>query len=115
LLRFGIEGGAHGGDEAIPAVLFFAKAFSAGGGEFVILGAAVVIGGAPTGFQETLADEAEERGVEGALLDEQRAAGDLLDAEENAVPVEGTERDSLENQKIESAGKEIGLRGHRDS
>jgi hypothetical protein len=115
LLRFGIEGGAHGGDKAIPAGLFFAEALSAGGCEFVILCAAVVIGGAPAGFEQALADEAEEGGIKGALFNEERAARDLLDAKENAVAVEGAERDGLEDQQVESAGKEIGLRRHRAS
>jgi hypothetical protein len=112
LLRFGIEGGAHGSDEAIPASLFFAKAFAAGGSELVILCAAIVIGRAPAGFEKALADKAEKRGVEGALFDEKRAARDLFDAEENAVAVEGAERDGFENQQVESAGEKIGLRGH---
>jgi hypothetical protein len=110
LLRFGIEGDAHGGDEAVPAGLFFAEAFPARGGEFVILRAAVVVGSAPACFEKALANEAEEGGVEGALFDEESATGNLLDAEEDAVAVERAEGDGFENEQIEGAGKEIGLR-----
>jgi hypothetical protein len=92
--------------------LFLAEAFAACGGEFVVFGAAVVVGGAPACFQKTLAEEAEEGRVEGALFDEERASGDLFDAEEDAVTVEGAEGDGFEDEEIESAGEEIGLRGH---
>ena len=110
MLRFGIEGGAHGGDEAVPAGLFFAEAFPSRGGELVIFGAAVVVGGAPACFEKVLANEAEEGGVEGALFDQESAARDLFDAEEDAVAMEGAERNGFENEQIEGAGKEIGLR-----
>jgi hypothetical protein len=112
LLRFGIKSGAHGGDKTVPAGLFFAEAFAAGGGEFVVFGATVVVGGAPTGFQKALTDEAKERGVEGSLFDKKRAARDLLDAEENAVAVEGAEGDGFKNEQVESTGEKVGLRGH---
>jgi hypothetical protein len=115
LLRFGIEGGAHGGDEPIPSSLFFAEAFAAGGGKFVVFGSTVVIGSAPAGFQEALANKTEEGGVEGALFDEEGAAGDLLDAEENAVAVKGAEGDGFENEQVQSAGEKVGLRRHRAS
>ncbi len=111
-LGFRVESSAHGRDQAVPAVLFFAESFAAGGGEIVIFGAAVVVGGAPACLEQALADQAKKSGVEGALFDEERAAGDLFDAEKDAVAMEGAEGDSFQNQQIKSAGKEIGLAGH---
>jgi hypothetical protein len=37
-------------------------------------------------------------GVQGALLDVQRVAGDLLDAQQHAVTMLGTERNGLQDQ-----------------
>jgi hypothetical protein len=50
-----------------------------------------------------------ERRIKGALLDLQRAPGELLDAEENAVAVERAEGDSFKDEEIETAGKKFSL------
>jgi hypothetical protein len=55
-----------------------------------------------------LAEQAEEGGVEGALFDEQGAAGNLTDVQEDAVAVERTQRDSFQDQLVERAGDELG-------
>ena len=47
--------------------------------------------------------ESRQRRVECALLDEQRAAGDLFDAEQDAVAVLGRQGDGLQDQQIECA------------
>jgi hypothetical protein len=57
--------------------------------------------------------EAVERGVERALLDQQRAARDLLDAQQHAVAVQGAERDGLEDEHVERAGQQVSAGGHR--
>jgi hypothetical protein len=59
-----------------------------------------------------LPDQTEQRGIEGALLDEQRLPGDLSDAQQNAVTVKRAKGNSFENEKIESAGKKLGSVGH---
>jgi hypothetical protein len=97
-LGFRVESSAHGRDQAVPAVLFFAQSFAAGGGEFVIFGAAVVVGGAPACLEQALPDQAKKGRVEGALFDEERAAGDLFDAKKDAVAMEGAEGDGFQNQ-----------------
>ena len=56
--------------------------------------------------------EAGQRGIEGALLDDERSAGDLLDAQQHAVTVLRPERDRLENQQVERAGQELSLWGN---
>lgn len=92
-------------------MLLFAEAFAASGGELVILSAAVAVRCAPACFEQALADKAEQGGIERALFDQQRTAGNLLDAEENAITMEGAERHGLEDQEIESSGEQFGLRG----
>jgi len=99
------ERGGDGACEAVPAQGFFAQALAAGGGERVELGAAIVLGGAPVCFQQPLADEAKESGVERALFDEQCVAGDLADAQEDAVSVKRTERDGAQDEQVEVPGR----------
>ena len=53
--------------------------------------------------------EAVQRGIERALLDGERAAGDVLDAQQHAVAMLGTERQGLEDQQIERAGQQLSL------
>ena len=54
--------------------------------------------------------EAVERGVQRALLNLQRIAGDLLDAQEDAVAMLGPQRDGFENQEVQRALQEFGRR-----
>jgi hypothetical protein len=53
--------------------------------------------------------QAEERGIERALLDGELIAGDLLDAQENAVAVERAERDRLQDEHVEGPLHEVEL------
>jgi hypothetical protein len=56
--------------------------------------------------------ESVEGRIERALLDGQRAPGDLLDAEEHSVAMELPERDRLEDEEVERSGEEAGLVVH---
>jgi glycine cleavage system aminomethyltransferase T len=47
----------------------------------------------------------QQRRKERALLDLERAASDLLDAEEDTVTVKRVERDSFENENVQRAGE----------
>jgi len=47
--------------------------------------------------------EAIEGGVQGPLLDVQRVPGDLLDAQQHAVTMLGTERNGLQDQQVKRA------------
>ena len=76
------------------------------GGEAVVLRFAIVLGGAPVAVDQSLMLEAIQRGIERALLNEQCAAGDLLDAKEHAVAVQLAERDRLQNEEVEGAGED---------
>src|SRR5215469_9286793 len=107
--------GGHGTNQAGPTIGFFAQSLAAGGGELVELGPAVVFRGAPTGFEQPLTHQAEQRRIKCALFDEQRATGNLLDAQQNPVTVKRSERNSLENKEIESAGQNLRLVGHVSS
>ena len=82
---------------------------SAGGGEAIELGLALVVGLAPLASEEALVLEAEERGIERTLLDGELVAGDLLDAEQDAVTVERAEGDCLQDEHVECALHEIEL------
>ena len=56
--------------------------------------------------------EPEERRIQRALLDEQRAAGDLLDPQQHGVAVERPERDGLEDEQVQGSGQQSGARRH---
>jgi hypothetical protein len=79
----------------------------AGDGEAIILGLALVVRFAPFAGDQALMLQAVERGIERALLDLEAVAGDLLDAQEDAVPVKLRERQSFEDEEIEGALQEV--------
>ena len=106
------EGGSDGCCKAVPTVGFFSQALAARGGQFIELGAAIVFRCAPARLQQALANQAKQAGIERALLDEQRIAGDLPDAQKDAVAVQRAERDRPQNQQIERSGKKLSLVGH---
>jgi hypothetical protein len=70
---------------------FFPQPLAASGGEFVELGAAIVLRCAPTRLEQSLTDEAKQAGIERALFDQQRVVGDLSDAHKDAVPMQRAE------------------------
>src|SRR5271163_2116019 len=104
-LRLWGKSRGNGGGETIPPFGFLAQTLPASGGEFVELGAAIILGGAPTRLQQPLAYQAKQTRIERALLDQQGVAGDLPNAQQNAISVQGAERDRPQNQKIEGPGK----------
>jgi hypothetical protein len=114
-LRLGAESGGDCSDEAIPAVGFLAQTLAARSSEGIELGPAVVVGGAPTCFEKSLAYQAIQGGIERALFDKQGAARNLLDAQKNTIAMERAERDGLQNEEIESAGKKLSLASHVSS
>jgi len=92
-------------------LLFGLERRAAAGREAVELGFAVVGGCAPAGGKQALTFEAVESWIECALFDREGAAGDLLDAEEDAVAVHFTEGDGFEDEEVEGALEEFGGRG----
>jgi hypothetical protein len=85
----------HRGRQTVPAVGFLAEALPSRRGEAVVLRAPVVLGRAPLGVEQALVLETVERGVERALLDEERALGDLLDPRQDGVAVQGPSETDL--------------------
>jgi hypothetical protein len=51
-------------------------------------------------------------GVERSLLDLQGAARDLLDSQQDAVPMHVSERYRLEDEEVEGPWQKVGLVGH---
>src|SRR5262245_13056243 len=89
----------HRDHEPIPALRLLLQPATAGCGEAVVLGSAVVVRSAPFGLEQTLVLEPIQRGVERALLDRQRLVRDLLNAQQHAVAVQLAERNRLEDEK----------------
>src|SRR5882762_2145606 len=62
LLRFGAQCSADRDSQAVPACSLFPKSFSPGSGQPVKLGATIVLGSAPFGFEQPLMFKPIERG-----------------------------------------------------
>src|SRR5687768_14773607 len=78
----------HGLRETLPARRLRAKSLPPQGGQPIVLRLAVVVRRPPLARDEPLVLEPVQGGIERPLLDRQRAARDLLDAQEHPVPVE---------------------------
>ena len=99
----------HGGD-APPVLGFGVKLFAAGFGDGVEAGFAIVFGSAPLGGDPSLVEEANERGVDRALIDLERFFADLLDAAGDAVAVERAHGgESFEDHEVERALENFGF------
>ncbi len=78
----------------------------------VVLGLAVVLGGLPGPFDPALLLQADERGIERALIQPDGLLGDLLDPGGDAVGVlraHGGERS--QHDELEGAGEQVGAPG----
>jgi hypothetical protein len=97
----------NGGRKAAPLGGFSFELDAASGGEGIELGLAASLGFGPFGFDPGFAFEAIEGGVEGALLDLEYFARDLLDAFGDGPAMFGFEGDGFEDKEIERALDEI--------
>src|SRR5438309_1747512 len=73
---------------------------------------ALVLGFAPLALDEPLVLEAIQRGIQRALLNFEALAGALLDAQQDTVAMQRSERDRLENQHVERTLEQSGGLGH---
>ena len=110
------EHAIHHAGEALPVAGVGGKLASAGFGDGVELGLAVVAGGAPRGTDPAALFEANQGGVDGALIEQDLVAADLLNAPCDAVAVQRTHGgEGLQDHQVESSLQEIefGRRFHR--
>src|SRR5512146_2318591 len=112
LLGAGAQHGGNGRYQPIPALGFVAQAFYAFAREPVILGAALILGDAPLGGEQIPFFQAVEGGIERALLHQQSAGRNLLDAQKHPIAVQRAERDSFQDEQVESSGKQFGFGSH---
>src|SRR5690349_14892708 len=98
--------------QAVPSLRFLTQAFAAHGRKFIELRPAVILGCTPACFQDSLAHETEQRGIECSLFDEQGLPGDLPDSQQDSVTMKRPERDRFQNEKIESSRQKLSLTGH---
>ena len=78
-----------------------------GSGERVKAGAAIVLRLTPFAFDPAPALKTIDGGVEGTLQNFEALAGDLLDAQQDAVAMQRTERDRLEDEHLKCALREF--------
>src|SRR4029453_18137714 len=94
----GWRGGAPRGEgfgrppHPLPVAGFFGELFSAGGGERIELGLAILLRRTPLAGDPPFLLHAEERGVQRALVEVQEISADLFNPSRNPIPVEGTKR-----------------------
>ncbi len=92
---------------AVPLFGFREEFAFASRREPVILRLALVFRLAPFARDPTLVFEAIQRRVERALLNLQTIFGNLLDAQQNAIAVQRTERNGLENEHVQRALQKV--------
>ena len=109
-MGFDFEEAGDDGGGLLPVLSFGLEGFAAGLGEAVEASAAIVVGGAPFGFDGAFLFEFEEDWIERALIDGEEIAADLLDAAGEAVAVEGAEDvESFEDHEGEGALEDVGF------
>ncbi len=102
-------------DEALPIGGVVRRAAYGRPGDGVELGFAVVVGGAPLGGDPAALLEADERGIDGALVEQDLVSADLFDAAGDAVAVQSAHGvEGLQDHEVEGALEEVELGiGHR--
>src|SRR5438105_3565400 len=95
------------GYEIGPLRMLLLQSPPAGGGELVILRAAVVLGRFPLGGDPALELEALQGGIEGAEFDIQSVARDGANGFGDTVAMKRSEEEGLQDQHVEGSLKEI--------
>jgi hypothetical protein len=108
-MELGFEDAGDCGGAALPLLCLRLESFATSRGKAVVLGAAIVFGGAPIRLHVTGAFHAAESREERTGVYSKDAAADLLDAESNTVAVHGLERECFENQHFERALDEFAI------
>src|SRR5205807_7300097 len=90
-LRLRGEGRSDGRDQAVPSIGFLAETLAPLRREFVKFGPPIVLRFIPARFQKSLSHQTEQRRIKRSLLDEQRASGNLRDAQEDSVAMKRTD------------------------
>src|SRR5207237_7999490 len=107
LIRLRGENPGDDGGHVGPFGGFGLELTRTGGGERVKAGAAIVLRLTPLAFNPAPALKTIDGGVEGTLQDFEALAGDLLDAQQDAVTMQRTERDRLKDEHLECALREF--------
>ena len=106
--------GGHGEDadhhvrQSLPVGGVFLKLLAAAAGDGVELGLAIVVGGAPFGVDPSALLEADEGGVDGALVEQDLVSAGLLNAAGNAVAVLSAHGgEGLQDHQVQGTLQEI--------
>ena len=97
----------YGSGKACPALGFGIEALLALVGELVELGAAVVFGGSPAGFEQAAEFESMEGGVERAFFDLEQLLGGLVDPLGDRVAVKRAAGEGFEDEHLQGALDEV--------
>src|SRR6476619_5330646 len=112
LLGGGVQRVGYGGCQTIPTLRLFPQTTAAGRGQRIELCAPVVVALAPFSSNQFLSLQAVERGVQRTLRYVERIARNLADPEQHSVPMQGFQRDSLQDQHVQCAGEQVCVLAH---
>src|SRR5579872_2408569 len=99
----------HAGDSP-PVAGDRGEPFSPGAGNRIEFGLAIIVGFPPFGLDPTLLCQAQQRSIDGALIELEHVVTDLLDTPCDAVPMKRSHYvERLKNHEVQSALKDIGL------
>src|SRR5215468_8509344 len=102
-----------GGREPPPVLGLFSQLFAPGSGQFVILRLPVVFRHAPLGVDPPPLFQPQQRRIERPLVDDERPAGNLLNALGDAPAVHRLEGERLENEQVQRPLQKVRFRfGH---
>src|SRR5262245_39759013 len=106
-LRCRVENAGDQRGHAVPLLCLGMELTPTGCGQPIELCFALIFGFAPLTRDQSLMFQPVQGWVQRSLLDLQRVAGDLLDTKQNPVAMQWAQRDSFENQHVESALQQI--------
>lgn len=97
------------GGAAFPLLGFGCECFATPGREAIVLGASIVLCGAPLGLHVAGAFHAAKRREQGTCVHAEDAAADLLYAKSDTVAVHGLEGQGLQDQHFQRALNEVAV------
>src|SRR5262245_14756518 len=105
---------AHHAGDPFPVLRLLGELLPPGAGDGVVLGFPVVVGSAPARRNPSALLEAEERGIDRALIELEHVLADLLDAPGDPVTMKRSHcLERLEHHEVQSALENVCLVAHR--
>src|SRR5690606_21119269 len=99
-------------DQLLPVHRLFSKTPFSRARQPIELRSTVVLRDSPLGSEQPPVLQTMQRGVQRALLDLQRATGNLFNPQQHAIAVQLPERNGLQDQDIQRSRQQLGGSNH---